>query len=128
MALIHGSSGAVTWETQYTTHAFQWSLTWECEAHDTTEFGDTTKRFEAGLIEWSGSYTCYLDDTVFTEVPGQEGASMQIVLSGKDGDADATYNGDAICTNAGPTVEIDGMEQVTFNFVGDGDLTIGLPV
>ena len=115
MAEIHGNAGSITF-TNITAGVKSWTLTWDAEVHDITDFADSTIRtFKAGLTTWSATAECQLDAANTAE----PGASAELTLS-VDGTVD--YVGTAILTNMSVTTPVDGIVKTSYSFQGSGTL------
>jgi hypothetical protein len=116
MAEIHGNAGSLTF-AGIATGVKSWTLSWDSEVHDITDFADGTARtFLGGLTSWTGTAECNMDATN-TAKPGATGNCEFSV----DGTID--YNGDVIVTNVSVSTAVDGIVSVTYAFQGNGTLT-----
>jgi len=116
MAEIHGNAGSITF-TDITAGVKSWTLNWDAEVHDITDFGDGTVRtFKGGLTTWTATAECQLDAANVAE-PGD---SATLTLS-VDGTID--YEGTAILTNMSVSTPVDGIVTTSYSFQGSGTLT-----
>jgi len=116
MAEIHGNAGSITF-TDITAGVKSWTLNWDAEVHDITDFGDGTVRtFKGGLTTWTATAECQLDAANVAE-PGD---SATLTLS-VDGTID--YEGTAILTNMSVSTPVDGIVATSYSFQGSGTLT-----
>ncbi len=115
MAEIHGNGGSITF-TNLTAGVKSWTLSWDSEVHDITDFDDGTARtFLGGLTSWTCTAECQID-AANTADPGD---SAQITLSVT---AAIDYVGTAIMTNMSPSTPVDGIVTVAYSFQGTGTL------
>lgn len=116
MAEIHGNGGSISF-TNLTAGVKSWTLSWEGEVHDITDFDDGTVRvFKAGLTTWTATAECQLD-AANTAAPGD---SATLTL---DVDGTINYAGTAIITNMSPNTAVDGIVTVSYSFQGTDTLT-----
>jgi predicted secreted protein len=116
MAEIHGNAGFVTFGA-LTAGVHSWTLSWDAETHDITDFANGTVRvFLAGLTTWTATVECRLD-AANTAAPGDTGALVLNV------DATIDYTGNAILTNMSPSTPVDGIVTVSYSFQGSDTLT-----
>ena len=93
-----GSEGTVKIGTNAIAEIRSWELTHETEVIEDTEIGDSNKTFQTGNSSWSGSVTCFWDET---DTNGQEaltaGASVTLNLYPEGATAaDVYYTGTAL--------------------------------
>ena len=96
-----------------------WSLDYVGDALETTDFGDSGHRtYIAGLDGWSGSFEGYKDGA-------PKGLGLQYILELKES-ADATqqWTGSALITGIHPSVDVDGIVGISYDFQGTGVLTV----
>ena len=120
MAAISGTLGTVAFTSGYTTNAFKWDMTIESESLETTPFTPTSsfRTYTAGLLKWSGSYECYVDDTTPLPTAGQTGSATLTAHTSR------TYTGTILVNNSRVGVAADGPSRtVTVSFDGTGVLT-----
>lgn len=119
MAHANGQNGNVSF-TNLTAGTKGWSLDYSADALETTDFADSGKRtYIAGLSGWSGSVDCVWDPAN-TAVPGD---TATLTLTADTGD---TYAGTAIMTGLSLSVDVAGVNTVSYSFQGSGTLTITL--
>lgn len=122
MTAITGGAGSVTFASGYAVNVQSWALSFVGTAHEITDFTAATtgyKTFLPGLKEWSGSYTCFLDDTTKTVAPS--GAAAEAIFS-IDGTRKLT--GNIIVEDVSYDTPADGLVMVTVSFRGTSTLTI----
>ena len=125
MATHIGNSGSVKISAATVAEVLSWSLTENANTADDTVLGDASTSHIAGLKSWSGSVSCYWDDT---DATGQEamvvGASVALHLlpdGATTGDID--FNGTATIVSIERSGANDTIVTANFNFTGNGDLT-----
>ncbi len=116
MAEIHGNAGSISF-TNLTAGIKSWTLNWDGEVHDITDFADGTVRtFLAGLTTWTataeGNY-----DSANTVEPGNS-ATLTLNVDGT-----INYAGTALVTNITINTVVDDIVSATFSFQGSGTLT-----
>ena len=115
MAEIHGNGGSITF-TDLTAGVKSWSLSWDGDVHDITDFGDGTARiFTSGLTGWTATAECQHDAANVAE-PGDYAELTLSVTAAID------YIGYAYMTNMSPSTPVDGIVMCTYTFQGTGTL------
>lgn len=126
MANHTGVDGTVKVGSNAVAEVRNWSITETAETIDDTVLGDTSRTHQVGLKSWNGSMTCYWDESDTNgQVALTAGASVTLHLlpeGATTGDVD--YTGTATITSVGVAVATNGMVERTFNFQGNGALTI----
>jgi len=116
MAEIHGNGGSISF-TSLTAGVKSWTLSWDAEMHDITDFANSTIRvFKAGLTTWTATAECQLD-AANTAAPG---ASAVLTLNVDD---TINYSGAAFMTNMSVSAPVDGIVTVSYSFQGSDTLT-----
>ncbi len=117
---ISGKAGAVySTATGATAYEFtgikSWTLDYVSDALETTDFGDSGHRtYIPGLDGWSGSFEGYKDGAPRALV-------LQAVIELRENTAATQkWTGSAILTGAHPTVDIDGVVGISYDFQGTG--------
>lgn len=125
MAAISGKNGSVMIGTHEVAEIKSWSLDIGGEELDITDFSSAGyKEFIRGLTEWSGSFEGNLD---MTDTNGQyaldakilDGSSVTLKLYTNGTNY---YTGTAFITGESPSVAVDGLAEVSFNFRGTEDI------
>lgn len=120
-----GNSGQVEIGANVVAEVISWSLTENLNTADDTVQLDAWKSHKGGTKSWSGSISCFWDETDST---GQEamvlGASVDLSLF-PDGQvsSDVDFNGTATITSIERTAANDAIVTVNFTFEGNGALT-----
>lgn len=127
---IKGFDGSITVGAGAMGNAKAWSLDISQETIDTTDFSsDGWKKSVAGLKSWSGSVTAIFDASGTAEGALQTGltsgsdVTLSLQLGAGTGSYDV-YSGEAKITSQSVTNDVNGVVEVTFNFEGNGALSI----
>lgn len=130
MTAENGYGGDVTWvgtkHSDFTKNVRSWTIDYTADSLDTTDFSSTGDRtFIGGLRTWSGTYECLLDGAT---APLSDSANVGAVITGTDiititAASGRTYTGDAIVSGIHPSVSVDGVNVITYDFQGTGALT-----
>ncbi len=115
MAAISGITGSVTYAAGYVTNAHQWEADLTGEALETTPFspGSNYRTRIAGLLDWNGSYTCWINATGALPSAGTSGSATFVAVSGRQ------YAGTILVTSARAGVAADGSQRnLTVTWVG----------
>jgi len=119
MAEISGKAGEVTIDGTTVAGIKEWTLDISADALETTDLGDSGHRtYIAGLDGWSGSFTGPRDGTEAASI----GSSVSLVLKLSQ-TSGQQYSGTAIITGIHPSVSVDGVAMITYDFQGTGALT-----
>lgn len=125
MATHIGNGGFVKLTTNTVAEVVDWSLTENANTADDTALGDTWSTHIVGTKNWSGSVSCYWDET---DTNGQEamtvGASVEIHLlpDGASTD-DIDFNGTVTIASIERSGANDSIVTANFTFTGNGALT-----
>jgi len=109
MAAISGMIGSVTYASGYTSNAHQWEADITAEALDTTGFspGSNYRTRLVGLLDWSGSYTCWTDGTTVLPAAGTGGSATFLATTGRQ------YSGTILVTSCRTGISADGSQRTT---------------
>jgi len=125
MATHIGNSGSVKIGANVVAEVVDFSLSETANTADDTVIGDSYTSHIAGTLSWSGSISCYWDDT---DATGQEamtaGASVDVHLlpdGATTGDID--FNGSATIVGIERSTANDSIVTASFSFTGNGALT-----
>ena len=117
MAQISGKLGEVMVAGVTISGIKSWTVDYVIDALETTDFADSgAKTFIAGLSGWSGSYEGYKEGA-----PTTIGAEIALILK-ESTNATQRYTGQAILTGSHPTVSVDGVVGVAYDFQGTAGL------
>ena len=120
-----GNNGSVKIGANTVAEVVDFSLTEGVNVADDTAIGDTSDSHKIGTLNWSGSISCYWDETDST---GQEamtaGSSVDVHLL-PDGatTADIDFNGTATIVGIERGTVNNAIVTANFTFTGSGDLT-----
>jgi len=127
MATVSGNSGAVYIGSNQVAEVKSFDITETDNIIESTSMGDTSKTFEAGLKEASGTITCHFDKSDST---GQEamtvGASVTLNLypeGNSTGNREISMT--AQITSVGVSEAINEIVERSFGFTADGAVTHG---
>ena len=108
---------------------FNWSLNWDSEAHDVTDFADGTFRtFMGGLTTWTASAEKrWLTGGVAADTEPQPGDThylrfFVVYTAAPNVTTNYFYEGSAICTSVTPATPVDGIVQGTISWQGSNTL------
>lgn len=125
MANHTGASGTIKIGTDAIAEVRSWSLEEQADTIDCSIIGTSAKIYKAGQTGWSGSLTCYWDET---DTNGQMtlviGASIALELYPEGSEStDTYYTGDVYITGVSRSGAHDGMVEATYSFQGTGACT-----
>ena len=120
-----GSEGTVKVGANTVAEIRSWEMNVQADTIEDTELGDAAKTFKSGNYGWSGSVSCFWDET---DTNGQEaltiGASVTLTLYPEGAATGAkTYSGSVIVTGITRRAGINTMVEADFTFQGAGALT-----
>lgn len=127
MATFIGNDGVVKVGANTVAEVSSFSLSEAANTADDTVLGDASQSHLVGTLSWTGSITCYWDDTDSTGQGAMtNGASVTLVLLPEGAAVGAAeYTGTATITGIETGVGLDATNTASFTFTGNGDLTIG---
>jgi hypothetical protein len=118
MAQISGTAGEVRVAGATVNGIKSWTLDYTQDALETTDFDDSgVKTYLAGLSGWAGSFEGFKDGA-----PTGIGSIVALILM-ESATASQLYTGQAILTGSHPSVSVDGIASVSYDFQGTGALT-----
>lgn len=119
MGQISGVAGEVRVAGSTVAGVKSWSVDYVSEALETTDFGDSGHRaYIPGLDGWSGSFEGFKDGA-----PTSIGSEVALILK-ESATTGQQYTGQAILTGSHPTVDIDGIVGIAYDFQGSAVLTV----
>lgn len=126
MANHKGSEGVVKVGAVTVAEVRGFEFTQSAETIEDTTLADTEKTFQVGNTEWSGSLSCWWDET---DTTGQgaltAGASVTLNLYPEGATTgDKYYTGTALITSLAIANAINGIVSAEFQFKGTGALTL----
>ena len=122
---LAGTEGVVKVGANTVAECRGWSLEQQADVVEDTVLGDTWKTNKASLKSWSGSLTCWWDET---DATGQGalaiGAEVTLNLYPEGATSgDSYFSGSAIVTNKTNKGEVGGMVEAEISFTGNGALS-----
>ena len=129
MAAIAGKEAEIT-AANYDTMAHAWTIDFVTDPLETTNWDDSGegqaqedwRTYVAGLNGWSGTFECRADASPATTLlPGSTVAGKFYV----DKANTMGYSGNVIITGAHPSVTIEGLAVITFDWTGIVKPTVG---
>lgn len=127
MANHHGSEGVVRVGANTVAEVTGFSFTASAEYAEDTTLADLDKTYNVTAIKsWSGNVTAFWDETDTSgQVAIAPGANVSLVLAPEGVGAGATrYSGNVLVTEITRNVQRGAITEITFNFVGNGALTV----
>ena len=127
MAVFSGNRGMVYAGAAQVANVTNWSLTVEADNLDSSAMGTEWRTFITGIKQWSGTIDAHWDLTndaqkaLFDALTGSTLVSLKLYI-----DSTKNFSGDAMITSADTTVPFDGIETITFNYQGNGELTMSV--
>jgi hypothetical protein len=127
MANHTGVDGVVKTGSNAIAEMRNWSVTETADTIEDTTMNDTSRTYQTGLKSWSGSMTCFWDETDTTgQVALTIGSSHTLNLYPEGATTGDSYlTGTVIITSVGVSVPTGGMIERTYSFQGNGALTLG---
>lgn len=125
MANLTGNSGDVAIGANIVAEVLSFDLSEGINVIDDTVVGDTSDTHQVGTTNWSGSVSCYWDDTDSTGQEGMTiGTSVVIHLRPEGvGTGNIDFTGTASITSVERSVSNNSIITANFSFQGNGDLT-----
>ena len=118
MAQISGKAGEVQVAAATVAGIKSWSVDYVSDALETTDFGDSGHRtYIPGLDGWSGSFEGFKDGAPHIVVN-----HTAIIELRESTFSTQKWTGIAIITGAHPTVDVDGVVGLSYDFQGTGAL------
>ena len=129
MATFDGNGGSVSFNATVIGELTAWTLDAEVDVLDDTVMGDNWETKKGGRGKWSGGATAFLDyddaqqaaiiaDIAVADPTGDSVAMIYLVATAK------TFTGNMIVSGFSVSQPKDGVVEVTFNFVGNGALSM----
>ena len=119
MAQISGKAGEVQVAGATVAGIKSWSVDYTGDALETTDFGDSGHRtYIPGIDGWSGSFSGFKDGA-----PKSIGSEVALILK-ESATTGQQYTGQAIITGAHPSVDVDGVAGISYDFQGSGAFTV----
>ena len=127
MATFLGNDGVVKIGANTVAEVTAFDVSQSANTADDTVLGDTWQSHLVGTTSWSGSISCYWDDTDATGQGAMTvGASVSLELY-PEGTTVGDYklSGTATITEISTSNSLDSTVTASFSFTGNGALTIG---
>ena len=119
MAQISGKAGEVQVAGATVAGIKSWSVDYTGDALETTDFGDSGHRtYIPGIDGWSGSFSGFKDGA-----PKSIGSEVALILK-ESATTGQQYTGQAILTGSHPSVDVDGIASMSYDFQGTGALVV----
>lgn len=127
MATFAGKEGIVKIGANAIAEVRDWAIDESGETADDSSMGDTARTHLATMTSWTGSVSCWWDDT---DTNGQDslavGDSVTLnVYPEGDTVGDNEYSGTATVTGISRRAALDGVVEAEFTFQGNGALAKG---
>lgn len=125
MAVHKGSEGLVKVGSGTVAELKSYSYEQTSSTIETTPLTGDSTTFLAGKQSWSGSLTCFWDETDTTgQTALANGASVTLNFYPEGAASGDTYTtGTAIINSVAISAETDGIVEASFGFQGTGDVT-----
>ena len=129
MATHHGKNGVIKIGTNTVAEVTQFTYTRTADVAEDSAMGDTDKSYLGGLIDGSGSITCWYDPS---DTNGQDalvpGSAVTLLLYPEDGagTGETEWSVPAVITEWTLNVERDGVNTLGFSFQSNGAPTEGV--
>ena len=126
MTKVAGKTGSVYTTTTGTAGSVaivagvkSWTLDYVQDALDSTDFGDSGVRaFIAGLSGWGGSFEGYKDGAPIA-------IGLRTVMEFREStNTTQKWTGSGFITGIHPSVSLDGVAAISYDFQGTGTLTV----
>lgn len=127
---IHGKTARVEKNSVLVSFTAGWEITADIDLADISSQGDTWKTAIPGMAGWSGKIDAHLDPSntehaallavLITATPGTQLTDMEFNLE----DTGDYLSGNIYITSIPISTSIGGVVSVSFNFQGDGALSL----
>ena len=127
MANHHGTEGLVKVGANTVAEVNGFSFTVTAAYAEDTNLADTATTYNVTAItSWNGTVSAFWDETDTTgQVALAPGANVALVLAPEGVAAGATrYSGNALITEITRNVQRGAITEITFNFIGNGTLSV----
>jgi len=128
MANHHGTEGLVRVGANTVAEVNGFSFTSTAEYAEDTNLSDTAKTYNVTAItSWNGTVSAFWDETDTNgQVALAPGANVALVLAPEGIDSgDTRWSGNALITEITRNVQRGAITEITFNFIGNGTLSVG---
>lgn len=123
------TGGIANFSNGYAANVTGWDMTITWQQRDitvqTSNFSAVAARSFCPLrYDWSGTYTCLVDDTTALVLPGPGTSTASVDFNIiENGTTDWKLEGTVLAKQLNSTVEPGGVTEVTFGYTGSGQLT-----
>ena len=127
MANHHGTEGLVKVGANTVAEVNGFSFTSTAEYAEDTNLSDTAKTYNVTAItSWNGTVSAFWDETDTNgQVALAPGANVALVLAPEGIDSgDTRWSGNALITEITRNVQRGATTEITFNFIGNGTLSV----
>lgn len=127
MANHHGTEGLVKVGANTVAEVNGFSFTSTAEYAEDTNLSDTAKTYNVTAItSWNGTVSAFWDETDTNgQVALAPGANVALVLAPEGIDSgDTRWSGNALITEITRNVQRGAITEITFNFIGNGTLSV----
>ena len=127
MANHHGTEGLVRVGANTVAEVNGFSFTSTAEYAEDTNLSDTAKTYNVTAItSWNGTVSAFWDETDTNgQVALAPGANVALVLAPEGIDSgDTRWSGNALITEITRNVQRGATTEITFNFIGNGTLSV----
>lgn len=128
MAVKHGKDATIKKNTVVIAYANEWSINFNLDSHDITDFGDDWQAMSGGIARATGTFTCFFDQSN-TEQKAIHDALVAASPTGALTDLtfylDATnyYSGSVLITGVNPTIVVNDINKVVFSWESNGAIS-----
>jgi hypothetical protein len=124
MSVINGNSGSIKWDANTVSQMTDWTLDINTDYLESTEFGDSWKEFQSGLLSFTGSASGKFDKTdtnghIAVKNAALGGTSASVTF---DMDGSSTFTGTCFVT-ASLKASVSGLVEISYKFQGTGQLS-----
>lgn len=117
MAVTRGCFGQISVGGNVLGELRAWELTETAEEIDVSIMGNCVKRYEAGPVEASGTFTCYMDDTDTAQGALTVGAEIAVLLyPGGVGTGLPSRSFSAKITEIPESADVDGVVERNYSY------------
>lgn len=122
----YGSGGLVTASAAYTTNVRSWRMSIAATPAEKSTVMNATpptwQTYVPNLVQWSGTYEAFVDDTTALVFPTSTAESITFKLV-ENASADHTLSGSCLIQQLSAPIRIGSISVATYSFRGTGTLT-----
>lgn len=139
MAAFHGKQGKATFAGGAVANVLSWSIEVTADVAESSVMSNAAvaaathwKAYKAGFLDWTATIECDMDDggldpDLDTDFIDEDGVAV-VLHTGFTGESGRKYSGNGIVTGISPSVDLNGVEKVTYTVQGSGTLTEAVDV